>query len=484
MLAWTRKRSIVAETDAESEPSVNLRFDKPRNNAPFFFRQQCFRCMNFVSRSVHTLKPIPRSKHDDVIPSFLQTGAWPWLRTSMQAATMLLLVFVLGPHDFGRYATALAIASIIAPLVVVGPSFIYLDSHRAFGCTREQVATVWTRTLVVFGPALAIVVAAGMVVLIGERVDWGVWFALGLAEIAFAGFIEIAARQDQAAARFNAMGLWQTVPQALRMLAAIAVLALGVTITLAEWVLLTMASTAAVAFAATRHAVRKDNPRALETLVRFLRTVLRYGEVGVANRVIADADKPLLARMVAPAAAGSLTIAQRLIDVVCLPLQVSVSNALPRLVDARPGERADAWRHELRWPIAYALIAGAALFAFAPWLRALGPAFAMAAGAMAWLCWLPIVGFARGMLGNAALLAGRGDVLERAMWSGAIARVIGAIVAIGFFGWQGAVASLFLGELVSCLWLLAGRWHPRQPTDAIAAASRTNAPSRARVDKR
>ena len=419
-----------------------------------------------------------------MIPNFLQTGAWPWLRTSMQAATMVLLVFMLGPHDFGRYATGLAIASIIAPLVVGGPSFVYLDSHRAFGCTREQVATVWTRSLLVFGLALAALVAVAMVVLADDRLDWAPWFGIGLAEIALAGFIEIAARQDQAAARFNAMGLWQTIPHALRLLAVIAILALGITVTLSQWVLLMVALSAAVAIAAVRYTVRKDNPRALETLVRFLRTVLRYGEVGVANRVIADADKPLLARMVAPAAAGSLTIAQRLIDVVSLPLQVSVSNALPRLSEASPTARADAWRRELRWPVVYALLAGAALLALAPWLRALDPAFAMAAGALAWLCWLPIVGFARGMLGNAALLAGRGEVLERAMWSGAIARVIGAIVAIGFFGWQGAVASLFLGELVSCLWLLAGRWHPRQPTDAIAASSRTNAPSRARVDKR
>jgi O-antigen/teichoic acid export membrane protein len=418
-----------------------------------------------------------------VIPNFLQTGAWPWLRTSMQAATMVLLVFMLGPHDFGRYATALAIASIIAPLVVGGPSFVYLDSHRAFGCTREQVATVWTRSLLVFGLALAALVAVAMVVLADDRLDWAPWFGIGLAEIALAGFIEIAARQDQAAARFNAMGLWQTIPHALRLLAVIAILALGITVTLSQWVLLMVALSAAVSIAAVRYTVRKDNPRALETLVRFLRTVLRYGEVGVANRVIADADKPLLARMVAPAAAGSLTIAQRLIDVVSLPLQVSVSNALPRLVDASPGERADAWRRELARPIAYALFAGVALFALAPWLRALGPEFAMAAGAMAWLCWLPIVGFARGMLGNAALLAGRGDVLERAMWSGAIARVVSAIFAIGFFGWQGAVASLFLGELVSCLWLLAGRWRPQQPTDSFAAASRTSSPSRARVDK-
>src|SRR5688572_12622060 len=116
-------------------------------------------------------RTLPRSARHNVIPNFLQTGAWPWLRTSMQAATMVLLVFMLGPHDFGRYATALAIASIIAPLVVGGPSFVYLDSHRAFGCTREQVATVWTRSLLVFGLALAALVAVAMVVLADDRLD-------------------------------------------------------------------------------------------------------------------------------------------------------------------------------------------------------------------------------------------------------------------------------------------------------------------------
>jgi len=81
--------------------------------------------------------------------------------------------------------------------------------------------------------------------------------------------------------------------------------------------------------------------------------------------------------------------------------------------------------------------------------------------AMAWLWWLPILGFMRGTLGNAAVLAGRGDAYVRALSVGALMRVIGAICLLGLFGWEGALLSLLLAEVASILCLLAVARKPR-----------------------
>ena len=41
--------------------------------------------------------------------------AWVWLRVGAQLVTLLMLAWLLGAHALGRYAAALAMASVNAP---------------------------------------------------------------------------------------------------------------------------------------------------------------------------------------------------------------------------------------------------------------------------------------------------------------------------------------------------------------------------------
>src|SRR5688500_17487732 len=121
----------------------------------------------------------------------LRARSWVWLRAGTQLATWLLLAWALGARDFGRYATALAIATMIAPLFVAGPALVYLDSHPAFGCTRDQLATVWRRTLLVFGLLASLGVPIGMAVIARDWSLGSLWWLVGLGEIVLAGFAEM-----------------------------------------------------------------------------------------------------------------------------------------------------------------------------------------------------------------------------------------------------------------------------------------------------
>ena len=89
----------------------------------------------------------------------------------------------------------------------------------------------------------------------------------------------------------------------------------------------------------------------------------------------------------------------------------------------------------------------------APLLERLGPGFGIAAAALRWLCWLPLLAFARGMLGNAVVVAGRHDAALRGQWFGAAARIAGTLALVSLYGWHGAIASLLVAELATISYL-------------------------------
>jgi len=88
--------------------------------------------------------------------------------------------------------------------------------------------------------------------------------------------------------------------------------------------------------------------------------------------------------------------------------------------------------------------------------------FAVAGAALTWLSWWPLLAFARGMLGNAAVVAGRGDLHLRAQLLGAVVRIVAAIVLTTLFGFRGAIASLLLAELAPIAMLFFGMRRPRR----------------------
>lgn len=381
-------------------------------------------------------------------------AGWPWLSAALQAATLLLIVRLLGLDDYGRYATAYAIASMLAPLLVAGPAFVYLNSHPAFGCSREGLGNVWQRALLVMGTGCAALVPVCMGAFAGEWEDAALWFVVGLTEIVLAGFIEMVVRHFQAIGHGKAMAAWRVGPHAVRLLVAIVALVAAIELTLPMWVGVSFVIALVAAVVGMRSVPRRNAPRAFDALFRLLRTGFRYDSGGAANRVINDADKPFAMRMIAPGGAGSLFLAQRLVDLLCVPLHATVADALPQLLHADPQVRRALWRKETLTSGLYAVLVGGVLLVAAPLLRSLGPDYGMAASVTTWLCWLPLLGFARGMLGNAAIVSGHGNVYSRGHWLGAFLRIAGAVVGIGLFGWRGAVGSLFVAELVPIVYFL------------------------------
>ena len=388
----------------------------------------------------------------------LQLRAWQWTRTCVHAGALLLLALALNADDYGRYVTAVAIAACLAPLLVSGPAVVYQHSHRAFGCTRDQIATLWTRTLFVVGVPCALLVMLAMLIVARDGRGWWLWVAVGLAEIVMMGFAEMRASFEHANGRETRRLFWQAAPHALRLLAVLAVLGWSVVLTLETWVAIAFGMSTVVACSACA-VPRKDAPRSWDAVRRLVRVGFRYGEGGSADRVLNHGDKPIVMRLVDPATSGALFLAQRIVELVCFPLQASIASTLPRLLHVAPAERSAFWRRALRWPAIYAVLAGGLLIGLSGLLRVFAPQFETAADALLWLCWLPLLGFARGMLGNAAIIAGRGDAFTHGLWLGAALRVGAALLLVSPFGWRGAVAGLVIAEVATLVYLLVSARH-------------------------
>ena len=78
---------------------------------------------------------------------------------------------------------------------------------------------------------------------------------------------------------------------------------------------------------------RKSAPRSWDAVRRLVRVGFRYGSGGTANRILSDGDKPIVMRLVDPAMTGALFLAQRVVDLVCFPLQASIARVSPRSVN-------------------------------------------------------------------------------------------------------------------------------------------------------
>jgi O-antigen/teichoic acid export membrane protein len=387
-----------------------------------------------------------------MIGLLFQLRAWQWTRTCMQAATLLLLALALDPVSYGRYVTAVAIAACLAPLLVAGPAVVYMDSHRAFGSTKEQIAKVWTRTLLVFGVPCVVFVVACMAMIAGDWSGWALWAAVAISDIVLLGFSEMSACHEKSQGKHARMVFWQALPHALRLCAVLAVLAWGVDLTLEAWVGISLTLSVIAAWPAMR-VPRKDAPRSLDAVRRLVRVGFRTGSGGVANRITADGDKPFVMRLLEPTMAGALFFAQRVLELVCFPLHASIGSALPRLLHAAPADRPALWRRALWMPALYAVVASVGLYALSRWLHA-ATSFDTAAAALAWLCWLPLLDLARGTLGNVAILNGRGDAFASGLWLGAMVRVAAALLLVHPFGWQGAVAGLVIADVVTVGYLI------------------------------
>ena len=401
-------------------------------------------------------------------------GTFGWLaaRAAAQAVTVLLLARQLGPEAYGQLVAALAIGGFLVPVANLGlPGALVRDlsrrDTRGGNTSTPEAVGIW----ICVGPAAAAVAATlAVLVLPGMLAPWAV-AALAMGETLSASGGELLARIFQGRRRLMRFG------QAMFSLPGARAVALGLCAVLdvrapeawvsayaaagvlpAVWLVLAEPAAPGRAWRTWRKLARRGRPFALSAL---------------AVRLQGELNKPLLAQL-SHASAGQFGLAQRIVDIVLLPFVALMESLLPR-VYARAHDPLQLLRETGAPLVILALAAGVGISVGGEWILGLfGSGYSDTSWMLIALCAFPAARVAT-TLGNVALVAlGLATYLPRVVWGGGIGGTLAALALIPWFGALGAVAALYVGELIALavqLMVLHSSAKGNQKTSAIKRRS-------------
>src|SRR5271170_8299176 len=313
----------------------------------------------------------------------------------LQSIYFILIARLLGPFEYGLFAGAFALTSILGQYSAMGSGTLFL---RYVTADRKQFSVYWGNVLVTTTVASVLIVAA-LALVSGKILGSGSQAITLLAAVANCFCFQLTA---------SAAKVFQTYEQ-LRITAALTLannfsrtLAAGVLLvvlhraTAYQWAAATVALsllTAAASVAVVT--VRFGRPSfSLPQMRRDMLEGFGYSFASSTSTAYNDIDKTMLSHYGMNAANGIYSMAYRIIDVATIPILAIREAAMPRFFRSGLGGIRGAA------PLAIALLkramplgflAGAAVFVTAPLIPHLaGSGFGETVFALRWLCLIPL----------------------------------------------------------------------------------------------
>ena len=401
----------------------------------------------------------------------------------LQAVFFVLLARFLGVTEYGRFAGALALVTIVMPYSPLGAGMIFM---RYVTKQPSTAAVYWGNSLTIIVTTSLII--AGAFYLLGPALkvsrDPRLVLALVVANCLCAQIVLCSSSVFQTLDRFRATAILRLLPYLFRLAALLALRPVLHHADAYEWSLGVLASSivsAVIALAWVRSAI---GPARLDLGLasRRLREGVGYSFAGSTQSAYNDIDKAMLSRYGMNEQNGIYTLAYRIIDIACTPIQAIDAAALPRYFRFnRAGFGAVLASARKLVPAAALTGLGMGLCivlaaSFVP--RMVGRDFSEVVIALRWLCLLPMLRGIHQLAGGAITGAG----LQRYRTGGqlcvAISNIGLNVWLIPRFGWRGAAwASLAsdgaLGLINISLLLWLGRIFRATPPWAAMIESAT-----------
>ena len=385
-------------------------------------------------------------------------------RVVLQAAMFLIVARSLGADQFGQFAAALALATIVLPFAAMGMGNVLVMRVARDPDVFGQYWRAGLLTLVVTAPLLTV-----LVLLVGSLLLPGVprlvFLGVCVSELLLARTVELSAQAFQAFERMAAMAALTLAAALARTLAAVLMAALISAPSAASWAGWYTAAaftSACIAVLAVRYAL---GPRGRSA--RPDRADLREGAyfaLGLsANGVFTDADKALVARLASFEAAGAYTAGYRVVSFSFVPVLAMLNTAYVGFFRAGAEGVGSASRYaRALLPKAglYSLAVGVGLFLIAPVIPVLlGSDYESAVRTVRMLSILPLLQTLTYFGGDALMGAGYLRLRAFLYWGGAVASVIAAVLLIPPFGTTGAALATLLASLLmaGAVWLAIAR---------------------------
>jgi O-antigen/teichoic acid export membrane protein len=382
----------------------------------------------------------------------LRLFGWLALRAAAQAAAVLLLARWLGASGYGEFVAALAVAGFFTPLAGLGLGAVLLvrgaRAPEQMPALQAQAARLWAISSVAF----SLVATAAMSLSLPSPQPLWALAALAFAEVAATSWVELVARSKQARHQAHAFGAIQAgLP--LARLAALALALPWVPASPVAWMLIYAAASLIYAVALGISCTGSLHPQVEKTPAELTSTLVREGApfvVGAASlRIQAEFNKPVLAHL-DYTQTGTLGVAQRVVDLVTLPLTALQEALWPRVFGAdRPTTR--ILRTGLLL-VLFGLGAGTCVLIVAPLMPPLlGSGYTQTAAILMWLAPLPTVQLTRSLARAALLALGYSGALVGIQLASTLAGVLLTLWLIPSYAIRGAVWAIYGTEIINIL---------------------------------
>ena len=388
--------------------------------------------------------------------------AWASLASLVQfgitAIVLALLTYEFEPDRFGQFIAALSLIFFVAPFAGFGaPNLL----HKRFGADRVQLgdAVALGRGMVLVGGPVWVtaVVLIGRVLL--PDIDWVLILFLAVAELLAISYVDTMQAVVQATETLELSVVMKLAQSGFRLVAVAVLLLLIEQPTLRDWAslyLLAAISSSLVAELVVRRHVLAKSTVVLPTSAdarEGLGLTMGWGT----ERLRTDADKVLLVRMGFGADAGLYGAANRVLQIVYVPIRGAIAASLARFWRGanEPGSPTKFARQLARVATLYGIGAGVAVAGASPLLPlVLGDGYDETSSVLLWLAPMPLLMALQAFPATALTSEGMNRTRVNIVLAATVFNVVLNLWLIPESGWQGAVAATLITEvgLTVVLW--------------------------------
>ena len=394
--------------------------------------------------------------------------------TLLRIAYFFILVQVLGPETFGRFAAALAAINLISPLAGLGFGEVALVRVSA---NREESGK-WTLHAVVTTIVLGLLVTVGLsgisAFLPNDR--WLIWYEiLGLAfcELVLVRTCHVVARIHQARRETVRVSVINTVVAAAKCMAACSLVVVGTrSVGLLVCCLDAMVVMVAAFFLVRCFRLVGTSTLSLTLLRESLGLAGSFAAGVVSKAVYTDLDKLFLAKWSTPLVVGTYAAGYKIISLAFMPMRAILEATFPRQVELAKHDPVQCNRFTfsvMMVNVGLGFCIAMFLFIAAPFIVALlGEDYTDSVGVLRWGFLLPVIQAVHYTLGNH--LTAIGHQRARMMMQVVLLciYVLAGIIFIPLYSWRGAIAtSLGCECLLGIMFLVASQTLPNRFAEAI-----------------
>jgi O-antigen/teichoic acid export membrane protein len=392
------------------------------------------------------------------------------IRVLLQGIYFVIIAHALGAEQYGAFVSTAALVAIISPFASLGIGNLIVKNLSR---NRELFEIYWGNSLfviLVFGLFWIALLVSVSRFFLPDALSMRIVLLIAVSDLLFAKIIDTAGRIFQSVQRLSGTGLINVTLTLFRFLAALIVVYTIPSLTAEDWAHYYLASTllAAVFSVILVYRVfgtpKLDLPRLKLEAAEGLFFSISIAGQNVYNMI----DKVMLAQLSTLAATGIYGAAQRMTEIVFLPIRAMLQAAYAKFFkhgETGVGGSLKVARRIIPLAFLYGAAAAIGVFLAAPLLTLLlGNEYEEAVNALRWMSAIPFLKSMHFIASDTLSGAGFQGIRSIFILITAVVNIFANIWLIPLFSWKGAVWASLLANtfLMVALWTVVTGHYMRE----------------------